>query len=324
MKKNNKILLAFFIVVVLVIVLLITNKVFLLKDENFYNYHNFTRQERNTIDILVLGSSHSRNGIDANRLDALLSEQNISVKSFNMSITGLRFEMMAYRLKEVLKTQTPKLLIVETFSAVPIGYSDADITRRYAIDYMPLTWNKLQYINHYIEEEKNSYIFPLLRYHSRWKELTKEDFLVLNSSWLDSTSRQNGLVAFTEDVAWNKEDDYFTKDFSDLTEEMPLESEVDKALQELLQVAKKNQIEVLFVSLPFKVQMGYTSEQLVQNNAYIQNHYCDENTKLLDFNRNYEALQWSFQDMQDEGHMNASGRQKIMPVLADFIEENYF
>lgn len=324
MKKDNKILLASLIAVVLVVVLLITNKVFLLKDENFYNYHNFTRQERNTIDILVLGSSHSRNGIDANRLDALLSEQNISVKSFNMSVTGLRFEMMAYRLREALKTQSPKLLIVETFSAVPIEYSDVDITRRYAIDYMPFTLNKLQYINRYIEEEKNSYIFPLLRYHSRWKELTKEDLLVLNSSWLASTSRQNGLVAFTEDVVWDKEDDYFARDFSGITEEITLESEVDSALQELLQVAKENQIAVLFVSLPFKVQMGYTSEQLVQNNAYIQRHYCDENTKLLDFNRDYAALQWSFQDMQDEGHMNASGREKIMPALAEFIGQNYF
>lgn len=324
MKKWTKILLVFVIAALLGIALLITNKVFLLKDENFYNYHNFTRQEKNTIDILVLGSSHSRNGIDANQLDALLSEQNISVKSFNMSVTGLRFEMMAYRLKEVLKKQSPKLLIVETFSAVPIEYSDVDITRRYAIDYMPLTWNKLQYINHYIAAEKNSYIFPLLRYHSRWKELTLEDFSVLNSNWLDSVSCENGLIAYTEDVVWNKEDDYFTKDFSGITEEMSLEPEVDEALQELLQVAKENQIAVLFVSLPFKVQMGYPSEQLVQNNTYIQNRYCDENTKLLDFNRDYGSLQWSFQDMQDEGHMNASGREKIMPILAQFIGKYYF
>lgn len=308
----------------IMVVLWITNKVFLLKDENFYNYHNFTMQGKNSIDILILGSSHSRNGIDASQLDTLLEEQNISVRSFNMSITGLRFEMMAYRLKEVLKTQTPKLLIVETFSAVPIEYSDIDITRRYAIDYMPLTINKLQYINHYIEEEKKSYIFPLLRYHSRWKELTKEDFLVLNPPRLDSISRENGLVAYTEDVVWEKEDDYFTNDFSTVTEESVIEPEVDKALQDLLQVAEKNHIAILFVSLPFKIQMGYDSEQLVQNNNYIRNHYCDGKMKLLDFNKNYAALEWDFQDMQDEGHMNESGRQKIMPVLADFIEDNYF
>lgn len=324
MKKHYKVFVVLVTLIIIMIMLAITNKVFLLKDENFYNYHNFTRQEKNTIDILVLGSSHSRNGVDARQLDALLSEQNISVKSFNMSVTGLRFEMMTYRLKEVLKTQSPKLLIVETFSAVPIEYSDVDITRRYAIDYMPLTFNKLQYINHYIAEEKNSYIFPLLRYHSRWKELTKEDFFVLNPIWLDSVCRENGLAAYTEDVVWNMEDDYFTRDFSDITEEKPLEPEVDGALQELLQVAKENQIAVLFISLPFKVQMGYNSEQLVQNNIYIQNRYCDENTKLLDLNRDYEALQWSFQDMQDEGHMNASGREKIMPFLAEFIGENYF
>lgn len=306
------------------LVLVITNKVFLLKDENYYNYYNYTKQEKDSIDVLILGSSHSINGLGASELDRLLLEKNISVKTFNMSVTGLRFEMMPYRLKEALKTQSPKLLIVETFSAVPIQYSDEDVARRYAFDYMPLTLEKWDYINTYIPENKNSYLFPLLRYHSRWQELTKEDFYIFNSAKMAEKCRENGLIAHTADVECDKTDAYFEKDFSGITEEESLDPVVEQALKDLLQVAKNNQTKVLFISLPYKVQMGYDSEKLVRNNNYIRTNFCDETRFILDLNKCYADLQWSYHDMQDEGHMNASGREKIMPVLADFIAENYF
>ena len=41
----------------------IIHKVLLVKSDGLYNYINFTEQPENSIDILILGSSHSKDGI---------------------------------------------------------------------------------------------------------------------------------------------------------------------------------------------------------------------------------------------------------------------
>ena len=41
---------------------LVINRVFLYKDNNFYNYVNYMSQPEESIDILVMGSSHSSAG----------------------------------------------------------------------------------------------------------------------------------------------------------------------------------------------------------------------------------------------------------------------
>ena len=49
---------------------------------------------------------------------------------------------------------------------------------RMSIDGIPLSMTKINLAKASMlpEEDLITYIFPLLRYHSRWNELTKEDF----------------------------------------------------------------------------------------------------------------------------------------------------
>ena len=85
-----------------------------MKSDGLYNCIDFIRQPINSIDILVLGSSHSKDGIDARELDdILLEEYGIETRTFNMSVNQMRMEQIAYRSKHDLTKEDWEILFCE-------------------------------------------------------------------------------------------------------------------------------------------------------------------------------------------------------------------
>lgn len=302
---------------------LAVNRIFLYKDNNYYNYESFLRQDNDTVDILVMGSSHSIDAIDSAQLSQKLAEEEgLDTSVFNMSITGMRIEQIAYRFEEALRTQKPKLLIVETFSFVPISYSNEETIRRYALDYMPLDREKIRFINNKIED-KTSFYVPFIKYHSRWMELNREDFQVLSKEWVKEKSKYNGIAADEKPDYTGERDAYFEQDFTAITECCPLEEAQKEDLEYLLRLADENDVRLLFVSVPYKVQMDYNSVELIKCNNYLREEYVDdERIYLLDLNADMNALHWNYDYMQDEGHVNNKGRMVVMDCLAEYIGMN--
>ena len=96
-----------------------------------------------------------------------------------------------YLMEETFKYETPKVMV---FNVLSMKYdtpqSTGDQTQREAYNRMTIDgmrwsaskWNSIQ--ASMTEEEKSwqgqwSYVFPLLRYHDRWSQLTAEDFTYL-------------------------------------------------------------------------------------------------------------------------------------------------
>lgn len=81
-----------------------------------------------------------------------------------------------YILKETLKYETPKVVV---FNVLSMKY-DKPVKEEYnrlTLDGMKLSLEKMQSVSASMTEEENavSYIFPILRFHYRYSELTKED-----------------------------------------------------------------------------------------------------------------------------------------------------
>ena len=297
----------------------VVNRIFLYKDNNYFNYQNFVRQKENSIDILVMGSSHSIDSIDSVELGKKLQEEGLSLSVFNMSITGMRIEQIVYRFEEALKTQKPELLIVETFSFVPISYSNEETTRRYALDYMPLTQEKVQFIENKVED-KSSFYVPFIKYHTRWMELNKEDFQVLSDKWVEEKSRYNGILAGEKPDCQGERDTYLEQDFQAIAERRELEAAQKEDLEYLIELARENDFKILFLSVPYKIQMDFPSVELIKCNNYLQENYVDDEwIYMLDLNEKMNELQWNYDYMQDEGHVNNKGREIVMNHLAQYI-----
>lgn len=297
--------------------------IFMYKNEGYYNYHNFARIEEDSLDVLILGSSHSMDGIDATVLGELLGEYGgEDWTCFNMSVSGMRIEQILYRYKEVLKTQNPKIVVVETFSYSPSIESEVESIHRRSIDYMPLNRNKAEYIFQYVEEDKASYLIPFIKYHSRWLELEKEDFLCFSPKWRYENSQEAGFHAPNKVPFEGEYTSYFETDFSAIDDTMPISVERYEVTEELIQLAEENGAKVVFLSIPYKVQTDFTNVMAIKTNNYLEQEFSDEESVyVLDMNRMINQLGWGYEYMHDEGHVNNAGREYVHRVLCYFLSE---
>lgn len=88
-----------------------------------------------------------------------------------------------YLLEDTLRYETPQVVVFNVY-ALKYGEPQNEAYNRMTLDGMKCSSVKLKAIRASMTEEESfaSYLFPLLRFHSRWKELTKEDFTHLFDS----------------------------------------------------------------------------------------------------------------------------------------------
>lgn len=329
MRMEKKQIIFFFVKMVLFIAIFMdlfsaAEKVFLAKDINMYVYNNFVRQPENSIDILIMGSSHSMDGIEAREVDRILTERyGIKSKTFNMSVTGMRLEQIGYRWKEALKTQKPSVLVIETFSLAPQSTGTNEIINRWALDYIPLSIEKVKYIEKKIGEDlRTSFLVPFIKYHSRWGELTEEDWEILSRKKTRVKSQGYGFTASDKPGFEGIADDYFEQDFSAITEKNVLTQAYQEELAEIIESCREINCKILFLCIPYKVQAGVYASELVKYNNYLEQEYVNnEDIYMYDMQKNTEFLQWGYEHMSDEGHVGNLGREVINRELADRIKE---
>lgn len=110
-----------------------------------------------------------------------------------------------YLLEETLKYETPKAVVYNVL-ALKYGEPQDEAYNRLTLDGMKFSATKLQAINASMTEDETlaSYLFPILRFHSRWKELGKEDFTYLfhrdrvsHNGYLMQTAVRGGVANIT-------------------------------------------------------------------------------------------------------------------------------
>lgn len=78
-----------------------------------------------------------------------------------------------YLMEETLKYETPKVMVFNVLS-MKYGEPQSEAYNRLNLDGMRLSRQKLAAVRASMTEEESflSYLFPLLRYHTRWNELS--------------------------------------------------------------------------------------------------------------------------------------------------------
>ena len=140
----------------------------------------FIGEEENSVDLLVLGTSHSSRGILPMEMYELYG-----IKSYNLSTSVQPIEVTYYILQEAIKTQNPNVVIWDV-SSLYINYADTPHWKM-AMDEMKIGKNKERFIEEYLKsfydtgETMADLLFPLLGYHTRWKELVEQDFKLIKN-----------------------------------------------------------------------------------------------------------------------------------------------
>ena len=217
-----------------------------------------------------------------------------------------------YLLEEMLTYETPEVVV---FNVLSMKYNEPqkEAYNRLTLDGMKLNKSKLGAIKASMmeDEEMISYFLPILRYHSRWQELSGEDFKYIFDK--DKVSHNGFLMRI--DV----------KPINVVPEGRKLAdyqfgSNSYKYLDKMTKLCKDKGIKLILIKSPSVYPYWYEEwdDQMVS--------YAEENDlTYINFLESAEEMGIDYsQDTFDGGlHLNLSGAEKFTDYFGRMLSENY-
>lgn len=217
-----------------------------------------------------------------------------------------------YLLEETLKYEKPEIIV---FSVLAMKYDQPqkEAYNRMTLDGMRMSISKLKSIKASMLESENyvEYLFPLLRYHSRWNELTKEDFKYLfrkdkifhNGYYMRVDVKPVGSIP-----KGKKLPDY---QFGD---------NAYYYLDKMVELCKNNGVELILVKAPSLYPYWY-DEWEIQMEEYANKH----DLMYINFLELIDEIGIDFsKDTYDAGlHLNLSGAEKMADYFGKILRETY-
>ena len=298
-----------FFMIILGITLLHVNHIFKFKyDDGIYDMIQFYELEDDTVDVLILGSSHGFQNFNTGIL-----WDDYGMASYAL---GGSFQPMwntYYYLKEALKTQTPELIVLEGF-CVNQNQEFIDDSRIIKNTYgMKWSEDKLNAIKISSPKERwNEFILGYTQYHMRYPELSKGDFYKnkgnpLNNDWKGFVCNMRATALESTDV-------------TGIEGRNPLYWKAEAYYRKTIELAQENNIPIVVVIAPYAGVTG--DDELLFNTASdIASEYgvnfINCNLFLSDIGIDYTT------DAADINHLNYKGNQKFTRYIGDLLKDNY-
>lgn len=274
-----------------------------------YTIRGFYELPKNSIDVLFLGNSSIYKSISPMQI-----YEDTGIVSYNYSISSARVYMFYYLLKDSLKYQSPKVVVVDPLTFFYQNKS-TEPEKRKSFDYLKLGKTKLEMINDPVFEndtfeDKMSLIFPILRYHDRWSDLHLND---LNTVFLNYYSVSKGYIISDKIYPNEKGFDYMKK----TKVNSKMKDYVFEYFVKLVNLCKENNIELVIAGIPDTRVWSYSNNEAIKE-------ICEEyDVKYLDFNKEEVGIDWNT-DTEDGGmHFNLLGAEKITKYMTKYLTDNY-
>ncbi len=270
-------------------------------------YEQLYNTPDDTIDVVFVGTSHVFCGIYPCQL-----WEDYGMAAFDMSVSGMDKTSSYYGLKELLKTQSPKVVAIDVYSLL-FDEMDVEANEYRNLLGMKTSKNSMDLVSNYPyidEDTEREYIFRWPIIHTRYTELTKYDFV-------DYEPSKYGRGAF---YTWSSNGSE-TPDLVALQNAgMGELSETNKEwLDSLVELSHEEDFELIFFVAPALIN---TEQQTVINAASA--YASASGIPFYDCSAHRDELSIQDQvDYLDSDHLNAYGAAKLTKYLGDIISENY-
>lgn len=306
MKKNLFKLIAFFII--FCALFFCFQKVFKFKDvDGIFSMEAFYREPDESIDVMFFGSSHIFENINT----GILWDE-YGYASFELCGSVQPFWNSYYYMKEALKTQKPKLMVLDVFRAVETDDYDEPsriIKNNFGLK---LSLDKISSVlTSSPQESVAQYLLEYPTYHSRYQDITREDF-----GDHVGTASYKYWKGFTMNPSQNS----FEKPVDFMTDERrALSEKTETYLIKMIGLCKENDIPLLLIKTPYIITK---SDQMIYNT--VSDIASRENIPFINFNFYYDEMGLDFEnDIADNDHLNPYGNAKFTRFLADYIKSHY-
>jgi len=325
MRKHWKFGIRAIIFVVLLASLIIVTNIILTPKKYYDNmwpttatYKGFYQMEKNSVDVLFLGSSHIVSGISP---QVIYNENGI--RSYNLGCEQQNMMVSYYWLKEALRFQTPKVVVLDAFMLFEYDHNEVLNTEeariRMAMDSMKWSGVKWEAVNEICEADNsqsvNSFLFKNVRFHTRWKELSEQDFSFAD---YEKHYELKGFAAFSNR---GKTSNSYFEPYSEFdTEKYATAHELMyDYFEKIVSLCRDENIELLLIKTP-------TNQWNVAKHNTVSKLAMENNLQFVDFNLQevYDEAAFCYsEDMHDDAHSNIWGAKKLSEYLAQRIQSLY-
>lgn len=309
-KRQNVRNIVLFILLVAALGLSLLRITYVFRNKEYANIQdNFRQLEKDSVEMVFIGSSHQFCSIDP---DLLYEEYGIN--SFMLATSAQTIPMSYYAAMEAIEYQHPKAIVLEVLYCSNDFRTVTPEMSHTFFDGMPLCEAKKLAIEDLIEEEERIYYYLNLgRYHTRWKELTITDFES------DLTAPRGRY--YSQDVKYNGAIPVISEQ-----EKEPMPEEMEKYMDMLVELCAENHVELILYVAPFNALYDdeYTREDLFRRQR-IFNYIGDyaEEKQLRYYNLFYELDELQLDgntDYKDTQHFNCYGQEKFTRYM---VEKGY-
>lgn len=263
----------------------------------------FYWQPENTIDVVMMGSSH----IHCNINNGLLWEK-YGIASYDYSSAEQPLWMTYYYLKELYKYQNPKVIILDLYSPAHFKEDYQYTWLSENIYGMRFSLNKLEMLSVSIEPGRLPEYFPsFVVYHSRYDDLEADDF---------------------QRFFWDEEEMESFKGYTPYLEREPQTRPVisekradgltEKSLKYLMKIinyTKEKDTTLILIATPY-----ITTNEDTRTFNQVAEIARENGLTFINYNEYYDEIGLDFEnDFNDDSHLNYWGSCKFTEFLGDFL-----
>lgn len=265
-------------------------------------------REKVPVDVVFTGSSLIQAGVSPM---VLYREKGIT--AYNRSNSSQTIALSYFNAEDVIKRNKPQLIVADVgFMYEASDFVDEGSSRK-SLDGMKWSSSKINAIKALMGEEEHfiDYVFPILRFHSRWNDLSLED---LKYWFYKPTVTANGQL-----IQFNKSQEFTDFNPYKLDEGQAICEENLEYLQKIVDLCNANDVQIMLMKMPSVV----SNWNMTMDNQIIE-LATRNNVIYKNFNDDFESFQFDYIDeFYDVQHLNSIGAEKFSIALADFISNNY-
>lgn len=262
--------------------------------------HGFFNSEQDKYDVIFCGSSHAYCSFNP-----LVIGEETGLSSYTIATQKQPLWASYYYIKEAIERQHPKLIVLDCFSfSLTSEYADEATNFTFTDDF-PFGINKLKMINESVPTftEKFDLLFKFTKYHSRWSELTEEDFRYHPDTLSDYLYGYCMLTSTDKNLTRTDGTNFVVTPSSDKNELW---------LSRIIQLCKSKNVELMIVKTPLNEQGG--------ERGYFERAReiaAENGVEFIHFNDFYDEIGLDITtDFFDRAHLNHIGADKFSRYFA--------
>ena len=217
-----------------------------------------------------------------------------------------------YLLEETLTYEKPDVVVFNVLS-MKYGIPQDEAYNRMTLDGMKLSASKIKSINASMMEDESflSYIFPILRYHSRWSELNEDDFKYFF---------EKERVTFSGYLMRADVKPFTGLPTPQILADYSFSENSYKYLDMMVELCKENDIELVLMKAPSLYPHWYD-----EWDAAMEEYAVENDLMYINFLDSIEEIGIDFEtDTYDAGlHLNVYGAEKLADYFGNILVESF-